>query len=230
MIGLRELRSTLDFPLFDSMPLLPAILATLCLWATFSRAEPRLADLDAFIERELKAWNAPGASLAVIHDGKVIVQKGYGLRDVKKLAHFHFETFRAPDDKLNDLAKVKAQFVTDLDGEVSAVNLRLEPAVKALVFTRLPEAHFADRAFLSRFEGSYEVGPTRVTVTLRSDGKLTLAAPGQPVREMAGVRGNRFSAKGVEGQTFEFRLGSDGKAADMVVNTPVTTLIAKRLP
>ena len=39
---------------------------------------------DAFVEAEMKQWRVPGLSVAVIKDGKIILLKGYGFRDVQK--------------------------------------------------------------------------------------------------------------------------------------------------
>jgi CubicO group peptidase (beta-lactamase class C family) len=41
-------------------------------------------DLDAFVARVLKEYQVPGAAIAVVQDGKVILAKGYGIRDVTK--------------------------------------------------------------------------------------------------------------------------------------------------
>jgi CubicO group peptidase (beta-lactamase class C family) len=38
------------------------------------------ADLDAYVERVMKAFEVPGVSLAIVKDGQVIVAKGYGVR------------------------------------------------------------------------------------------------------------------------------------------------------
>jgi CubicO group peptidase (beta-lactamase class C family) len=38
--------------------------------------------LDAYIERGLTDWQIPGLAIAVVKDGKVIVSKGYGVREV----------------------------------------------------------------------------------------------------------------------------------------------------
>jgi CubicO group peptidase (beta-lactamase class C family) len=40
-------------------------------------------DLDAYINKGLKDWNLPGLAIAIIKDGKVVVMKGYGVRNVK---------------------------------------------------------------------------------------------------------------------------------------------------
>jgi CubicO group peptidase (beta-lactamase class C family) len=49
-----------------------------------SNAAAQLADFDAFVEAELKKWNVPGAAVVVVKDGKVVLQRGYGYRDLEK--------------------------------------------------------------------------------------------------------------------------------------------------
>src|SRR5580658_3208676 len=39
---------------------------------------------DAFANQELRDWKCDGVAIAIVQDGKVILSKGYGLRDVKK--------------------------------------------------------------------------------------------------------------------------------------------------
>jgi CubicO group peptidase (beta-lactamase class C family) len=39
--------------------------------------------LDAYIHQGLKDWNIPGLSIAIVKDGKTVVMKGYGVRDVE---------------------------------------------------------------------------------------------------------------------------------------------------
>src|SRR3954447_11556185 len=38
--------------------------------------------LDSYITQGLKDWNIPGLAIAIVKDGKVVVMKGYGVRDV----------------------------------------------------------------------------------------------------------------------------------------------------
>ena len=40
--------------------------------------------LDKYVEREIARWNIPGAAVAVVKDGKVVVMKGYGRKDMGK--------------------------------------------------------------------------------------------------------------------------------------------------
>jgi CubicO group peptidase (beta-lactamase class C family) len=45
-------------------------------------AVPPLADFDAAVTRMMANWKVPGVAIAVVKDGKVILSRGYGLRDV----------------------------------------------------------------------------------------------------------------------------------------------------
>lgn len=40
-------------------------------------------NLDAYINKGLKDWNLPGLAIAIVKDGKVVVMKGYGVRNIK---------------------------------------------------------------------------------------------------------------------------------------------------
>src|SRR5436305_608020 len=39
--------------------------------------------LDAYIKQGLKDWNLPGLAIAIVKDGKTVIMKGYGVRDIK---------------------------------------------------------------------------------------------------------------------------------------------------
>ncbi|MFT6936550.1 MAG: CubicO group peptidase (beta-lactamase class C family), partial [Saprospiraceae bacterium] len=43
-----------------------------------------LKGFDKFVESALKDWNVPGAGIAIVKDGEVILVKGYGYADVAK--------------------------------------------------------------------------------------------------------------------------------------------------
>ncbi len=51
--------------------------------ASFASAQ-KLDGFDEFARQQLRDWKCDGFSIAVVQDGKVILSKGYGLRDVKK--------------------------------------------------------------------------------------------------------------------------------------------------
>ena len=45
---------------------------------------PDLATLDARFTQALKDWNVPGMAIAIVKDGKVVLAKGYGVREIGK--------------------------------------------------------------------------------------------------------------------------------------------------
>ena len=44
---------------------------------------PDLKDFDAYVQKVMSDWKVPGAAIVIVKDGKVVLSKGYGLRDVK---------------------------------------------------------------------------------------------------------------------------------------------------
>lgn len=133
------------------------------------------------------------------------------------LRHFHYEVFEVPANDLDELRRLKTQFVSNLQGDVSAVRIDMEAAVPPIEFERLPDAAFQDKAFLARFAGEYEVGTVVYTVALRKDGALVLAAPNQRERELVGIRGQRFAIAGGESQV-EFISDAAGKVNQMAIH------------
>ncbi len=59
------------------------IVAALSALVAFAADKPGLDGFDSFAEQALKDWKCAGFAIAVVQDGKVILSKGYGLRDVK---------------------------------------------------------------------------------------------------------------------------------------------------
>lgn len=72
---------------------------------SLSAAPPHdaIADLDAFITQALKDYNVPGAAVAVVENGKVVMAKGFGVRDVTK-------TDKVDENTIFQLASVTKAF------------------------------------------------------------------------------------------------------------------------
>src|SRR5579885_32480 len=71
---------------FDSIAIMSRrffIVAALSALVAFAADKPGLDGFDSFAEQALKDWKCAGFAIAVVQDGKVILSKGYGLRDVK---------------------------------------------------------------------------------------------------------------------------------------------------
>lgn len=143
-------------------------------------------------------------------------------------AHFHFEVFKVPDNKLDLMEQTKLQFITNLEGDVDAVQRRMDPNVPPIAFRRLPDARLKDPKVLARFIGEYVVAGNPLVVALRSDGVLTLSTPGQPVYELTGLTGNRFAVKGPGDRQLLFRGPPDVSADDVAVLSSWGNFIAAR--
>lgn len=50
--------------------------------ALFTAAGSLRADLDAYIVRGMKDWGIPGLGLAIVKDGRVVLARGYGVREI----------------------------------------------------------------------------------------------------------------------------------------------------
>lgn len=165
-------------------------------------------------------------AISVTRNGDDLVATYNGYNSAFK--HFHYDVFEAPDDKLNYLAKLKLAFQSDIEGEVSSLKVAMEPAVKPLEFVRQPDASFKNPAFLKPFEGDYELGATTIAVRLRPDNVLTAASPGQPVRELVGLRGRRFAVKSLNGYSIEFVPDGAGKIVQAAFYQPNGNFVAKK--
>ena len=106
----------------------------------------------------------------------------------------------------------------------------LEPRVKDIVFTRMPDKQLTERSFIEAFVGQYEFpgDPTPTTVALRGDHTLFMGQPGAPERELLPRRGTTFDLKGLEGFSIEFKRDASGKVSEAVFYTPDSVLIIKR--
>jgi CubicO group peptidase (beta-lactamase class C family) len=64
--------------------IIPLFALLLLFTGTFAQQPAFITDsLDRYIARGLKDWDLPGLSIVIIKDGQVVVQKGYGVRDIE---------------------------------------------------------------------------------------------------------------------------------------------------
>ncbi len=146
------------------------------------------------------------------------------------MKHYHYDVFEVPYDPQDPFAKQKLAFLADLAGDISSLSMPLEPRVKDIVFTRMPDKQLTQRSFIESFTGQYATpgDPTALTVALRGDHTLVISRPGSPERELIPRRGTTFEIKGLEGFSMEFKRDASGKVSEAVYYTPDTVLILKR--
>lgn len=64
--------------------IIPLLLFVSISLGSFGQTPSFISDsLDRYIEQGLKDWDVPGLSIVIVKDGKVVWQKGFGVRDIK---------------------------------------------------------------------------------------------------------------------------------------------------
>jgi CubicO group peptidase (beta-lactamase class C family) len=148
----------------------------------------------------------------------------------KPLKHYHYDSFQVPEDPLDPFEKLKITFLTDLNGDISSVSIPLQPDVKDIIFTRMPDKQLTERGFIEPFAGQYEIpgAPVPLTVTLRGDHELVASVPGEPDYLLNPKRGTKFQLAEYAGITIEFKRTDVGKVTEAVLDQMGTVIILKK--
>jgi len=144
------------------------------------------------------------------------------------LKHYHYDTFECVIEKFDQ--SVSISFSTNARGEIDGLSAPLEPAVKDIVFKRIPRQEMLDRAFLEQFTGQYAlVGlPLAITVALKGEHSLVLTVPGQPNYELVPHKGTEFRVKGLSGFGIEFIRDESSAVVEAILVQPGAVLTAKK--
>jgi CubicO group peptidase (beta-lactamase class C family) len=131
------------------------------------------------------------------------------------MEHRHFNVWVVQEQLLDE--SIPFHFISDIDGEIAKVEARLEPTVDPIVFEKEPDPRMSDPQFLQRLAGTYEFASWNLDVKLAGD---TLKATSPVLGSFALVPrlGLRFVAKDQLDMRFEFVLGEDGTAKEVVVD------------
>jgi CubicO group peptidase (beta-lactamase class C family) len=155
----------------------------------------------------------PGyGTLSVTKDGDGLKAK-YNGRDFA-LSHYHYDVFELKDLFEGEGGGAKVTFGLDIKGNVMTAAMQLEPTVKDIVFTRLPDKKMSERSFLEKFCGQYELQGQVFTVQIKGENTLVITAPGQPEMELVPYKGTEFTIKGAPGAAIEFGLDSAGAVVE----------------
>jgi CubicO group peptidase (beta-lactamase class C family) len=167
---------------------------------------------------------------------------GYGPLDVKvdndalsltyngfssRLDHWHYDVFRALEDRTSRLDRLRVQFQSDLDGEVTGIAVPMDSNVAPIVFAKQPPKEMTERAFLERFTGTYELGGVDVRIALRDDGMLQYIQLGR-VRDLVPVRGTLFRIADLTGVSVEFLAGPGGRFDRMALHSGGSTIAPRK--
>jgi hypothetical protein len=141
-------------------------------------------------------------------------------RIVVPLEHWHFEVFAGKEVAGdNTFENHRLMFVTNLDGEVSAIQSTMEPLVKPIEFVRLPDKELRDPKYLAKFVGEYELPPQLLKISLRGSALLA-DVQGQPTYELEPNRNDSFNLKGIAGFSAKFVTDESGSVIELRVIQP----------
>ncbi len=148
----------------------------------------------------------------------------------KPLEHYHYDQFQVPADPLEPFQKMRVMFQTDMDGDISSLAMPLQPDVKDIVFTRMPDRQLTERSFIEPFTGDYETqgAPVPIKISLRGENTLIASVPGQPDYLLHPKRGTTFEVGDFKGITIEFKRDAAGKVTEAVLNQLGTVLVLKK--
>ncbi|MCL4560146.1 MAG: serine hydrolase [Chloroflexi bacterium] len=141
------------------------------------------------------------------------------------LKHYHYDIFELKYEQLE--LSLKVSFATDVQGAIASFSAPLEPSVKDIVFTRIPEQQMSEKGFLERFAGDYDLMGRDLTVSLRKDTTLFAVISGQPELELAPYQGTTFKVKNIPAISLEFKL-EDGKVAAVEIDQMGAVFTAKK--
>ncbi len=172
----------------------------------------------------------------------VYTHPGYGtliVRKVKKhleftyhnittpLEHYHYEVFNGLKTDDPTFENLKLQFQSDLKGNVSAVALPLEPAVKNIVFTKKPDPKYYNADYLKKFEGNYDLTGRIISIRLAGN-SLKLIVPGQPQYTLIPVLGDQFVLKEYSVISISFPSGKNGEVTKLLLIDPDDVTVAEK--
>jgi len=158
-------------------------------------------------------------------DGDDLKMAWHGFTSVAK--HWHYDVWRVPKNALDRLERSQLMFNTDWDGNITSLSSPLEPQVKDIVFTRLPDRRMKEKAFLEPLAGTYILSDFKFLVTLRPDNVLTFTTPNGTMYELEPVRGTTFAVKKLSGTTLNFKM-EGGKVMEVAFAQPGSTLVLKK--
>ncbi|HEY0680598.1 MAG TPA: serine hydrolase [Chitinophagaceae bacterium] len=148
------------------------------------------------------------------------------------LRHYHFDIFESisievpVEEQGGDGNKVR--FITNNKGEIGSIETQMEPAVKDIVFTRLPPAIELTKSDIQQYVGDYELQGVIAKVYIRGENTLMLLVPGQPDYELVATKKHEFDIKAVKGFSLRFEANDKNEITGVNFIQPNGTFKATR--
>jgi CubicO group peptidase (beta-lactamase class C family) len=135
-----------------------------------------------------------------------------GLRTKSYLQHYHYDVFRirSTEEEGENFNAQKIRFITGDKGDVVSLETSMEPAVKDIVFEKLPPD--IKKSDLEKYAGEYEFNSPAATAKFYiKTTTLFLFIEGQPEYELVPVEKNLFEIKLLKGYNVQFEQNEKGE-------------------
>jgi CubicO group peptidase (beta-lactamase class C family) len=116
-----------------------------------------------------------------------------------KVSHYHFDVFTVGVDD----EKINFSMLSNLKGEIDALEIELEGGVKPIRFERFNAALKTSVADLQQYVGEYDLMGTAIKCFLKGE-TLYVNVPGQPDYELLNVGPHKFDFKALKGYQLVF--------------------------
>ncbi len=140
-----------------------------------------------------------------------------GLRTKSYLQHYHYDVFRirSTDEKEDAKDAQKVRFLTDNKGEITSLEIQMEPSVKDIMFEKAGPSMEVGKKDLEKYEGDYELTGATVKVYIRGESTLMVLVPGQPDYELVATTEHVFDLKVVKGYSVKFEVNAKNEVLSL---------------
>ncbi len=153
-----------------------------------------------------------------------------GQRTKSYLQHYHYDVFRIRSTEETEESKeaLKVRFSTGTNGEITSLETQTEPAVKDVVFEKLPPVMKIEKNELQKYVGDYDLNGATVKVYIRGENTLMVFVPGQPDYELVPAKKDEFNLKIIKGYSVRFDLSDKNEVTGLTFIQPNGNFPAKR--
>jgi CubicO group peptidase (beta-lactamase class C family) len=131
-----------------------------------------------------------------------------------KISHYHYDVFSAEVEG----NKINVALLSNLKGEIDAMEVELEAGVKPIRFERFNEGIKTSKSDLEKYVGEYELMGATVKVFIRGE-TLYVNVPGQPDYELLATEDLKFDFKALKGYRIIFG-AENGKVKTLTFDQP----------
>ena len=133
------------------------------------------------------------------------------------LVHYHYDVFLNEDETWGE---TKVHFLTNVEGTIDQLKIKLEPTLPELVLDRKPAPKAFTAEELNAYTGTYLImGIQPLTIKLEGEA-LKAELPGQPVYTLEHESGHKFVLKELDGYSALFQADSEGEITKVTVIQP----------